>query len=94
MPPCRIGQPLRSSSPAILLGLCLVTVLSGAQSVLYWRCQPIEYRCLGCPKRGTMASQIDMVAYPTFASGHMAVVRMYIDMAYVDMGVEVSMQVC
>jgi hypothetical protein len=37
MPPCRIGRPLRSSSPAILLGLCLVTGLSGAQSVLYKR---------------------------------------------------------
>jgi hypothetical protein len=50
--PCRIGRPLRPSSPAILLGLCLVTGLSGAQSVLYWRCQPVEYRCLGCPQAG------------------------------------------
>jgi hypothetical protein len=25
MPPCRIGRPWRPSSPAILLGLCLVT---------------------------------------------------------------------
>jgi hypothetical protein len=52
MPPCRIGRSLRSSSSAILLGLCLVTGLSGAQSVLYWWCQPIEYRCLGCPQEG------------------------------------------
>jgi hypothetical protein len=37
---------------------------------------------------------MDMVAYPTFDSGHMAVACMYIDMAQVDMGVEVSMQVC
>jgi hypothetical protein len=53
-PPCRIGRPLRSSGPAILLGLCLVIGLSGAQSVLYWRCQPIEYRCLGCPPSGIL----------------------------------------
>jgi hypothetical protein len=52
MPPCRIGRPWRPSSLAILLGLCLVTGLSGAQLVLYWRCQPLEYRCLGCPQAG------------------------------------------
>jgi hypothetical protein len=52
MPPYRIGQPLRPSRLAILLGLCLVTGLSGAQSVLYWKCQPVEYRCLGCPQVG------------------------------------------
>jgi hypothetical protein len=34
-PPCRIGWPLRPSGPAILLGLCLMTRLSGAQSVFY-----------------------------------------------------------
>jgi hypothetical protein len=49
IPPCRIGRPLWPSRLTILLGLCLVTGLSGAQSVLYWRCQPVEYRCLGCP---------------------------------------------
>jgi hypothetical protein len=54
MPPCRIGRPLRPSSPAILLGLYLLTGLGGAQSVLYWRCQPIEYRCLGCPPCGVL----------------------------------------
>jgi hypothetical protein len=54
MPPCRIGRPLRPSTPAILLGMCLVTGLSDAQSVLYWRCQPIEYRCLGCPPSGVL----------------------------------------
>jgi hypothetical protein len=54
MPPCRIGRPLRSSSPIILLGLCLVTGLSGAQSVLYWRRQPVEYKCLGCPPSGVL----------------------------------------
>ena len=47
----------------------------------------------GAPKRGIVASQMDMVACSTFDSGHMAVVCMYIDMAHVDMGVEVSMQV-
>jgi hypothetical protein len=26
--------------------------MSSAQSVLYWRCQPIEYKCLGCPQAG------------------------------------------
>jgi hypothetical protein len=36
--PYRIGRPLRSSSPVILLGLCLVTGLSSTQSVLYWWC--------------------------------------------------------
>jgi hypothetical protein len=45
------------------------------------------------PKWGTGASQMSMVAYPTFDLGHMAVACMYIDMAHVDMGVEVSMQV-
>jgi hypothetical protein len=49
MTPCWIGRPLRSSGPTILLGLCLVIGLSSAQSVLYQRCQPVEYRCLGCP---------------------------------------------
>jgi hypothetical protein len=43
------------------------------------------------PKRGTVTSQMDMVAYPTFDSGHMAASCMYIDMAQVYMGVEVSM---
>ena len=69
-----------------------MTGLRVTQSVLYWRCQPVEYRCLGYTKRGTVASQMDMVACSTFDSGHMAVVCMYIDMAQVDMGVEVSMQ--
>jgi hypothetical protein len=50
MPPCRIGRPLRPSGLAILLGLRLVTGLRGTQSVLYWRCQPVEHRCLGCPQ--------------------------------------------
>jgi hypothetical protein len=46
----------------------------------------------GAPKQDTVASQMDMVAHPTFDLGRMAVVHMHIDMAYVDMGVEVSMQ--
>jgi hypothetical protein len=54
MPPCRIGRPLRPSTPTLLLGLCLMTGLSSAQSVLYWRCQPVEYRCLGCPPSGVL----------------------------------------
>jgi hypothetical protein len=54
MPPCRIGRSLRPSGPAILLDLCLVTGLSGAQSFLYWRCQPVEYRCLGCLPSGIL----------------------------------------
>jgi hypothetical protein len=45
---------LRPSGPTILLGLCLVTRLSSAQSVLYWRCQPVKYRCLECPPRGVL----------------------------------------
>jgi hypothetical protein len=52
MPPCRIGRPWRPSSPTILFGLCMVTGLSGAQSVLCWWCQPVEYGCLGCPQAG------------------------------------------
>ena len=61
MPPCRISQPLGPNCSAILLGLCLWTRLRGSQSVLYWRCQPIEYRCLRCPpKQGTVVSQMDM----------------------------------
>jgi hypothetical protein len=45
-------------------------------------------------KRGTVASQMDMVACSTFDSGRMKVVYMYIDTAQVDVGVgvEVSMQ--
>jgi hypothetical protein len=35
----------------------------------------------GAPKQDTMAPQMDMVAYPTFDLGHMAVVHMHIDMA-------------
>jgi hypothetical protein len=41
------------------------------------------------PKRGTVASQVDMVACPTFDLGHTVEVCMRMDMAYVDMGVEV-----
>jgi hypothetical protein len=43
------------------------------------------------PKRGTVASQMDMVACPTFDLGHMVEVNMCMDMAYADKGVEVSM---
>jgi hypothetical protein len=35
----------------------------------------------GAPKRDTVASQMDMVAYPTFDLVRMAVVHMHIDMA-------------
>jgi hypothetical protein len=52
--PYRIGRPWRPSSPAILLGLCLVAGLSGAQSVLYWWRQPVKNRCLGCPPSGVL----------------------------------------
>jgi hypothetical protein len=46
----------------------------------------------GAPKRGIVVSRIDMVAYSTFDSGHMAVgVCMHNDMAWVRMEVEVSM---
>jgi hypothetical protein len=54
MPPCRISQPFGPSCSAILLGLCSWTRLRGSQSVLYWRCQSIEYRCLGCPPSGVL----------------------------------------
>jgi hypothetical protein len=54
MPPAELVSLLRPSGPAILLGLCLVTRLSGTQSVSYCRCQPIEYRCLGCPPSGVL----------------------------------------
>jgi hypothetical protein len=35
----------------------------------------------GAPKRGTVASQVDMVACPTFDLGHMVEVCMCMDMA-------------
>jgi hypothetical protein len=80
--PCRIGRPRRPSSSAILSGLCLVTGFSSAQSVLHWWRQPIKNGCLGCPpRRGTVASQMDMVACPTFDLGHMVEVSMCMDMA-------------
>ena len=44
------------------------------------------------PRRGTVASQMDMVACPIFDLGHRVMVCMYIDMAQVDMGAGVSMQ--
>jgi hypothetical protein len=53
-PPAGLVGFLRPSGPAIFLGLCLVTRLSSAQSVLYWRCQPVEYTCLGCPPSGVL----------------------------------------
>jgi hypothetical protein len=46
------------------------------------------------PKRGTVASQMDMVACPTFDLGHREVVCTHIDMAQVSMGVQVSTQAC
>jgi hypothetical protein len=45
------------------------------------------------PRRGTVASQMDMVACPTFDLGHMVEVNMDMDMTEADK-VEVSMQVC
>jgi hypothetical protein len=69
-----------------------VTGLRGTKSVLYWRCQPFKHRCLGCPKRDIVASHIDIGAYSTFDWGHKAVVCMHIDMAQMDMVMEVSMQ--
>jgi hypothetical protein len=45
------------------------------------------------PKQGTVASQMDMVACPTFGLGHMVDVNMCMDMAWADK-VEVSTQVC
>jgi hypothetical protein len=35
----------------------------------------------GAPRRGTVASQMDMVACPTFDLGHMVEVSMCMDMA-------------
>jgi hypothetical protein len=43
------------------------------------------------PKRGTVASQMDMVACPTFDLRHMVEVNMCMDMEEADKGVEVSM---
>jgi hypothetical protein len=43
------------------------------------------------PKRGIVASHMDMVARPTFDLGHRVVVGMHIDTTQVDMVVEVSM---
>jgi hypothetical protein len=44
------------------------------------------------PKRGIVASQMDMVVCSTFDSGHRVVVCMHIGMAQVDMEAKVSMQ--
>jgi hypothetical protein len=44
------------------------------------------------PKRGTVASQMEMVACSTFDSRHMVAVCIYIDMTQEDMEVEVLMQ--
>ena len=46
------------------------------------------------PRQGTVASQMDMVACPTFDLGHMVEVSMCMDMAWVDKGVDVSMSAC
>jgi hypothetical protein len=43
------------------------------------------------PKRGIVASRMDMVACPTLDLGYKVVVGMHIDVAQVGMGVEVSM---
>jgi hypothetical protein len=52
-------------------------------------CQIQMFRVL--PKRGTVASQMDMLACPTFDLGHMVEVNMCMDMEEADKGVEVSM---
>jgi hypothetical protein len=46
------------------------------------------------PRRGTMESQMDMAAYPTFDLGHIVKVSTCMDMAWTDKGVEVSMSAC
>ena len=43
------------------------------------------------PRRGIVASRMDMMACPTFDLGHMVDVNMCMDMAYADKGVDVSM---
>jgi hypothetical protein len=69
-PPYQISQPLGPRCLAILLGLCSWTRLRGSQSVLCWRRQSVKNRCLGCPpRRGNVASQMDMVACPIFDFG-------------------------
>jgi hypothetical protein len=46
------------------------------------------------PRRGTVASQMDMAACPIFDLGHIVEVSMCMDMAWADKGVEVSMSAC
>jgi hypothetical protein len=58
-----------------------VTRLSGAQSVLTGGANLLNEDTWGAPKWNTVAPQMDMVAYPIFDLGHMAVVHMHIDMA-------------
>jgi hypothetical protein len=53
--------------------------------------QPIKYESLGCPKWGTAASHMNMVAYPTSNLGRKVAVDTHIDITQVDMGMEVSM---
>jgi hypothetical protein len=78
--PCQIDRPLRPSTPAILLGLCLVIGLSGAQSVLYGGANLLNTEFGVPPKRGTVASQMDTVACPTFDLGHMVEINMCMEM--------------
>jgi hypothetical protein len=53
--------------------------------VLNWSCTGganlLNTDVWGAPKRGTVASQMDMVACPTFDLGHMVEVYMCMDMA-------------
>jgi hypothetical protein len=65
---------------------------AGGRSISGWdHSRPIKYESLGCPKWGTVASHMDMVAYPTSNLGRKVAVDTLIDIAQVDMGMEVSM---
>jgi hypothetical protein len=52
MPPYQISRSLEPSGLLILLDMCLVTELSGAQSVLYWMCQLLNTDVWGAPQAG------------------------------------------
>jgi hypothetical protein len=82
MPPCRISQPLGPSCSAILLGLCSWTRLRSSHSILYWWCQPIEHKCLGCPPSGVLWHPKWVWWHaPTFDLGHIVELCMCMDMA-------------
>jgi hypothetical protein len=65
-----------------LVGPVLVDQIEGLSIGLVLEVSTCQKQMFGVPpKRGTVASQIDMMACPTFDLRHMVEVCMYMDMA-------------